>query len=271
MPAMAARTLVVPNFHDCCTVFQAYPGSSDGNFVFDGPDCPTDGTDAITAVPGVLSIVPGDNWNNFIDPDVDYYIKNVTLKKQTPIIGQCADVFPAETVTQHGTANIRLWWPLMFEVPGTCWTLTITWGTYVPYDDDGTGGPNPLSYVHTDVFCWCVDADLESLLNLLDLFHEIPYGTDQVPLIGNEELFPDLVGYIQDAIDADDDDLATIGSLLITFDMEVSDNCIDESPDDPNPVEDQGIAGDECYPACCKLIVDAEYIANALGAWIPSK
>lgn len=272
VPAMAARTLVQNYEHPCVPVFQAYAGNSGGaDACFAG--AATAG-DAIKAVPGVLCIVPGDNWANFVAaataPTANtggYYIKNVTLKKQTPEVGQCNDVFPAHTVTQHGTANIRTWWPLMFEVPGTCWTLTITYGTYRAWADPAN--PNTPSYVHTEVWCWCVDANLGSIIDLLNLFHQLPYGLDEVPLIGNEELFPILVGYIEDAQAATD--LQVIGSLLVTFDMEVSDNCLGASPASPAPVEGQGIAGDACYPACCKLIVDAEYVANALGAWIPSK
>lgn len=191
VPAMAARVSSVPITHETSLVYQAYPGDSDDTDLEFLGYLGT-GEDVITAVPGVLSIVPGENWENFVgaaqeDPAVGYTIKNVVLCKQTPSIIQCADIFPAKTICQQGTPNIRLWWPLMYEVPGTCWTLTILYGTSVPYDDDGAG-PNPAGYVHTEVWVWCVDATLDSLENLMDLFHELPFGLDEVPLISDEEL-----------------------------------------------------------------------------------
>lgn len=289
VPAMAGRVLVTPLTTDHGCVFQAYCGSSGcGGTGSNGTDKefgPANPLDVIKAVPGVLSIVPGTNWANFVKASNvsslagKWYIKNVTLKKQTPELGQCNDVFPAHSVIQQGTPNIRLWWPLMFEVPGTTFTLTITYGTTVAFDDDGPG-PNPASYVHTEIHIWKVCADLDSMINLVNLFHEIPFGTDEVPLISNEDLFPILLGYLVDAKNATD--LSVIGALLVTFESEVSDNCIPVSPPKPNPNgPDTGVAGgplfgdkrpqDQCYPACCKLIVDTEFVANEMGAWTPGK
>ena len=121
VPAMAARVSSVPITHDEALVYQAYPGNSEGTDLEFLGYLGT-GEDVITAVPGVLSIVPGENWANFVGaaqetPAIAYTIKNVVLCKQTPSIIQCADVFPAKKICQQGTPNIRLWWPLMYEVP----------------------------------------------------------------------------------------------------------------------------------------------------------
>jgi len=188
VPAMAARLNVVPVTHPPFQVYQAYPGDSNGtDLEFKG--YAGLGGDVISSVPGVLSIIPGTNWANFVGAARDkvaYTIKNVVLCKQTPEIVQCADVFPSKKVCQQGTPNIRLWWPLMYEVPSTTWTLTILYGTPVPYDDDGPG-PNPAGYVHTEVWQWHVDSTLVSMKNLLELFHELPFGLDEVPLISAGE------------------------------------------------------------------------------------
>lgn len=279
LPAMAARVASVPIVHEPDLVYQAYPGDSNGTDLEFLGYLGT-GEDVISSVPGVLSIVPGENWENFVgaaqeDPAVPYTIKNVVLCKQTPSIIQCADVFPAKLVCQQGTPNIRLWWPLMYEVPGTCWTLTILYGTGTPYDDDGPGGPNPAGYVHTEVWQWCVDATLESLSDLLELFHELPFALDEVPLVSDEVLYPilqDKIEAIEAALEASEPDLVTAGLILGDFEMEVMDACIPVSPMTPAPTgPGTGIANSLENPACCKLLVDAEFIGFDLGILQPNK
>jgi hypothetical protein len=278
VPAMAARVSSVPITHDEALVYQAYPGNSEGTDLEFLGYLGT-GLDVITAVPGVLSIVPGENWENFVgaaqeDPAIAYTIKNVVLCKQTPSIIQCADVFPAKKICQQGTPNIRLWWPLMYELPGTTWTLTILYGTGAPYDDDGTG-PNPAGYVHTEVWTWQVDATLESLQNLMDLFHELPFGLDEVPLISDEELFPVLqekIDAIELALEGSVPDTVNAGLILGDFEMEVMDACIPISPMTPAPTGvGTGIANTLENPACCKLMADAEFIGFDLGILQPKK
>jgi len=275
VPAMAARVASVPITHEIGLVYQAYGGDSDGTdleFLGYSTDTPCD---VISAVPGVLSIVPGTNWENFVgaaQDEVGYTLKNVVLCKQTPSIIQCADVFPAKLICQQGTPNIRLWWPLMYEVPGTTWTLTILYGTSVPYDDDGSG-PNPLGYVHTEVWQWCVDANLDSLSDLLELFHELPFGLDEVPLISDEVLYPVLQDKIAAiAVAVYEQDFVTAGLILGDFEMEVMDACIAVSPRSPAPTgPGTGIANSPENPACCKLLADAEFIGFDLGILQPNK
>lgn len=274
LPVMAARVASVPITHEIQFVYQAYDGDSDGaDTAFLGYE--SGGDDVISAVPGVLSIVPGENWSNFVgaaQEDVPYTIKNVVLQKQTPSIIQCADIFPANLISQQGTPNIRVWWPLEYEVPGTTWTLTILYGTSAPFDDDGSG-PNPAGYVHTEVWQWQVDATLDSLENLLELFHELPFGLDEVPLISDEALFPILEAKVE-AIEAayDQMDNVTAGLILGDFEMEVMDACIAVSPMSPAPTgPGTGIANSLENPACCKLLADAEYIGFDLGIMQPKK
>jgi hypothetical protein len=238
---------------------------------------PTVGDPVIQAAPGILAIVPGANWANYIaaaqqSPMVSYTIKNTTFTKQTPEIVQCADVFPAHRVTQQGTPNIRLWWPLMYECPSTVFTLSILYGTPVAWDDDGVG-PNPAAWVHAEQWEWHVDADLDSLRNMLYLFHELPFGKDEVPLISDELLFEALIAKVDAAQDAyEAGDLAQAAAQLADFELEVMDACIIDSPLLPNPTGlGTGIANSEENPACCKLLCDVEYILQTTGIGNPSK
>jgi hypothetical protein len=254
--------------NDICRCFKGYETLEN----------PLAGCPVIKAAPGVLCIDPGDYWENYIaaaqvSPRVEYTIKNTTFTKQTPEIVQCADVFPAHKVTQQGTPNIRLWWPLMYECPSTVFTLTILYGTPVAWDDDGPLGPNPPAWVHAEQWQWHVDADLDSLRCLLYLFHEIPFGKDEVPLISDEPLFKELLCKIDKAEDAfNAGDLATAAEWLSDFELEVMDACILDSPLVPNPTGlGTGIANSEENPACCKLLCDVEYILQTTGIGQPSK
>jgi len=275
-PALALRIASTKITH-LEQVYQAYAGSSLGNnpcfYGYLGT-----ASDTISSTPGILCIVPGgDTWPNFVgaaqeEEPVEYTIKNVSLVKDCPEYVQCADVFPPLTVSQQGTSNIRLWWPLMYEPPSCTYTLTILYGTPVLYDDDGAG-PNPAAWVHVEEWVWHVDADLSSLSLLLELFHEIPFGKDEVPLISDEPLYDELqLKIVAAALAFDMGDLVTAALILADFELEVMDACIEVSPAYPNPTgPGTGIANTDENPACCKLLIDVEYILQTLGIGQPGK
>lgn len=284
-PSMAARVTSTALTH-FFTVYQVYPVTPleadptiDRCFLgYLSIADPLVGEPVINASPGVLCIDPGGSlWPNYIaaaqqSPVISYTIKNVTFTKQTPEIVQCADVFPAHRVTQQGTPNIRLWWPLMYECPSTVFTLTILYGTPVAWDDDGAG-LNPAAWVHAEEWQWHVDADLDSLRNLLYLFHELPFGKDEVPLISDEVLFEELLDKVDAAQEAyNAGDLATAAEWLPDFELEVMDACIIDSPLLPNPTGlGTGIANSDENPACCKLLCDIEYIGQVTGIFQAKK
>jgi hypothetical protein len=262
IPVLAGKINQVNITHPTIDLFQAYGVSEGGEGALTILGYNGYGDATITAVPGVLSFTPGVAWANFIDAPstVGPFIKNVTLTKVTGSTGQCSDVFPVTTVNQQGTPNIRTWWPLMYELPGTTWTLTIFYGTRLAYKDDAN--PNNAAYAHTEVWTFAVDADLESMENELALFHEIPYGKDEVGLISDEVLFPVLEGQLGGiADDLAAGDLFDGGLLLSDFEMAVSDACITSSPLFPDPTGTRtGIANSDENPACCKLLADSEYV-----------
>ncbi len=271
----------------CPGLSQAYPATSlgkDASFVgYQGR-----GGDVINAIGGIFSIVPGNKWSNFIKAARDgwaggYTVKNIVLRKETPEFIQCNEVYKPRKVVQQGTVNIRTWWPLMYEAPGTQWTLTILYGTgqvrvgpnvndVTNYDYDGTG-PLPAATVHTDTWDWKVDADLSTLGRLLDLFHEIPFGMDEVPLISDEVLYPALKAKLAE-VEAfvRTNNTAEAGLAFGEFELMVEDACISSSPVLPYPTNNgTGIAQSSENPACCKILIDVEYIAKKLGLFVTGK
>jgi len=225
--------------------------------------------DTISSVPGVLQIIPGKDWCNYKQATQlcrESPPKNTTLTKVFDGFGQCRDMFPPVRVTQQGTPNIRLWWPLMYEPPTTTWTLDLLYATLTPVQFPGESAP---SYVHRDKWVWDMDASLESMKHLLELFHEVPFGLDEVPLISNEVLYPALQQRLDNIIAyVAAGNTAAAGMALTDFEMEVSDACIAVSPSRPNPAgPGTGIANSFENPACCKLMVDAEYVGKKLKIW----
>lgn len=270
VPMMAARiqSTIVP--HGLLQVYQVCEATS-SCLSFTGYD-QTAGTAVITAAPGVLSIVPGgDKWQNFVGAfhsttdnpfptNGNVTIKNVTLTKTCVDFTQCHGIFPTTPVVQQGTVNIRKWWPLMYETPSCEFELTILYGTDVLWSD--APGINPPAWVHAEQWKWHVDTNLLKVIQLLDLFRELPFGKDEVPLISDESLYPILVQLLLDAQQAYDvPDYPTAAEKILEFELAVMDACIGESPITPNPTGIYtGIAQTNENPACCKLLVDMEYI-----------
>jgi len=260
---------VAPIVHEAFPVFSAYPVAAVNNthqgYKGQGPGSST--------CPGYFAIEPGQDWANYIgaaQAGQPYVVKNVVLKKETPSLGMCGDAFPPKSIAQEGTANLRLWWPLMYEVPGTVWTLQLTYGTYSPWDDDGPG-PNPPSTNHMEEWSWNLDETFESALDLLALFHEAPFGLDEVPLMSDEYMYPvqrmELQLVLARMLAGDVLDAAL---MLADYEMTLMDSCIAESPESPIPGgPGTGIANSQENPACCRAIVGAEYLGEKYGLFVP--
>ncbi len=213
------------------------------------------------AIAGFFDIDPGStDWSNFVTAAQEsqaYYIKNVLLEKRTPEVVQCADKFPSHVVRQTTTGNIRLRWPLMYEAPGTVWTLTITYGT--PTAVQLPGEPAP-SYVHQDVWTWVLQVTVDDIKTLLVVLRQLPFGMDEVPLLSDESLYVELQAKL-DAVNAAIamGETATAAAWLTEFELEVMDACIYVSPGEPwRGGPGTGIANTDENPACCKLLLDAE-------------
>ncbi len=230
------------------------------------------GADVITAVPGVFSIDPGDaQWSNWVpaaQAGVPYTLKDVILRKQVDPSEDCPDVYRGTDVTQH-LPNVQLWWPLMYELPGTTFTLTVYYDTDSPWDEGGTASP---SISHVNAYSFRVDTSLPDLKYLLALFHQLPLGTHQVPLISDEALYKQMqadLDLIISLISQGQD--AVAGEKLIAFRMLVENHCIDDFLP-TKPViggAGTGVANTCDNPACCKILADVTWIQNVLGLLHP--
>lgn len=259
LPAMSARVVNKPIPHSPFLVYQAYCGGICGTT--------SNGGSVIKAVPGVLAIDPGgtqplNGWPNFVsasgDAGLDWTVTNVSLRKTVPTY-TCTIPIGGAAVLQQGSDNIRLWWPLMYELPGTKWTLTVTYKTAV-WDDDGAG-PNLAATTHQDVWEWEVRATLSSMANLVDLFHQLPAGNCAVALINGTDLYKQIQTTIATLKTMDPIDPET-AEVFNSFLLLIEDSCL--TVDCGSCSTDLGIRNTVENPACCKLLADAEYVlANA--------
>lgn len=253
-------------------VLQAYPGDSNRTLLEQAGNS-TNVADPIKAVPGVLQIVPGhvdkngdgvidpktERWSNFIF-DANYSIKSTVLTKTEGQPAQCAmpGYYDGGYIAQRGTENIRTWWPLMYEAPGTKWELTIFYTV-----------PGQLM-VKKQTWTWTMDATLESMKNALALFHQLPFGLCQVPLVQDEVLYADLQSRLDEvAIAIAEEDWVGANDLMMDFEFQVVSACANPTscPGQAPTGAGLGIVNTLQNPACCKLLIDAEYVAAKLGVW----
>ncbi len=262
--------------------YQIAPAGAQTDAGFAGLGAPT-----INSVPGVFAIDPpfvfdGTNevfiptWANFssvaqLSESITggWYVKNVVLRKQLPELGQCYDFYSENTpgfpgFNQQGSDKVRTYWPLMYEAPGTTWTLTLTSGT-----KNAVNG----YYLHQDVWYWTLDADLTTILCELDLFHNLPFGLCEVPLISNQFVYAELVAQWNAVIAAFNAGALDIAAEeLIEFECLVMDYCDSVCPAIfPADAQLAQIVQTVENPVCCKLIVDAEYLANKYGIFMAVK
>ncbi len=217
------------------------------------------GSDVITAVPGVFAFDPGGpNWPNFVSAAAQnkpYTLTNVRLSKTVPQY-VCAVPIGGKPVLQQGSARsarIRTWWPLMYELPGTKWTLTLDYKIDVaPYT------------AKQDVWSWQVDATFDSLEGIIRLFYQLPAGNCQVPLISGASLYNRLLADIATLKSMDPSDPA-MADALYGFILFVENHCATAGCGECTP--EAGIRNTLENPACCKILADADYIAEALGVF----
>lgn len=258
--AATARRVISTVTHPTVYAYSAGPGGSQGAFPHEMGLNGRQG-DAITSSPGVLSIVPGERWSNFVTAvreGVPYTLKSVVLTIDFP-----ADwYYTGRTVVQVGDANIRLWWPLLYETPNTTWTLAILYGTADLWDDDGPG-PNTTAHIHKEVWRWRLGRTQESLEHLLAVFHHAPFGRSGTPLVSDEVLYAQLRDRLENLDLPPEPDCICPGTeqsqAVGEFEMQLLDACIANSAAYPNPTgPGTGVANTDENPATVRLLQDAE-------------
>lgn len=210
------------------------------------------GEGSSVAVPGVLVLNNANYWDEYVSNVGPYVLRNATLIKQVPTNDDCIDWNSIGTIHQKGTSSIRTWWPLMYDPPGTTFTLVLQWRQGLNW------------YVQKVV--WTVKADFSHLKAAIALFESLPFGTSEVPLV-SENMAADLL----DDISALEGFLATPGDeALLNAQLafgalvnDILDNCNSVLPPKPDKSY-SGIAATTENPACCKLYLDAVAIGEAI-------
>lgn len=214
-------------------------------------------------IPGVLDIVPGTPpWSNFISASQlsqPYTLLSVKLVKETPEQNIIAERFPKSRITQAGN-NIRLHWPLMYDAPGTKFTLTIEYKTPAPIK---LPGESAASMLHREIWIWRLAATLRHIQPAQSLFHSLPYGRSSVQLISDENLNSELTSKLAAVNDAYNiADFTRFGSLFTAYEDTISGAQIVSTPAYPNlSGGGTGITNTWENPAGSILLLDCAYIA----------
>lgn len=211
-------------------------------------------------MPAVLGIVPGNNWSNFIAAarsGIPYTLEEVVLTKQSP----GATGLAPTTVVQTGAA-IRLWWPLLYDAPGTTFTLELSYRTAAPCM---LAGEKTASVTHRQTWRLRVSDDLESLGNLAEVFRNLSFGVSGAPLISDEALFGCLGERLSRAQSAlAGGDLPGVRSAMADFGQAARDGCIVSQPSLPNTTgPGTGIANTTENPAGYRLLIGSESIQTS--------
>lgn len=222
---------------------------------------------ACVAVPGVLVLDSSANWDKYVSDEAKgvndlQILRSVSLVKEVPTSEDCTDWNGIGKIYQIASAKIRTWWPVMFDPPGTKWTLTIRWRT---------PGPSPKYYVEKALFEVKVTPD--SFRAAIALFETLPFGISEVPLV-SEDIAAELVADVA----AIEGFLATPGPQAILDAQEAYGELLNDIIDNCNPIppsspdkDYSGIAQDACYPVCCKLYLDAVALGLAWQIDTPAK
>jgi hypothetical protein len=282
------------------------------NFRWRGANAPDLGSPNTTAAPGVFSLaqrVYTGTGNNGVDetrqrfdfsgfakcPEyfTNAFVQSYRFIKQVPSSNKCPVTYQAQTFYQFGS-GIRTWWPLMYTQPGTTFTLELTvLCTGIP------GGPRAFERdIHIDRWQWMVVVTFESLRAVIDLLHENPLGTSEIPCIAAENMYHALKGAV-DQVEATlftstatpankrvaaQNNLFNLEALITVFC--VFGDCFDGAPPNPGgaifmsfpPSNDPqisyggsltGLIDTPENPCCCKLLVDVERLGEAYNIVSP--
>jgi hypothetical protein len=282
------------------------------NLRWRGADVPDLGSPNTTAAPGVFSLAEriytgnGNNGSSETRTRFDFsgfatcpafftnaFVQSYRFKKTIPPSNKCPTTYQAQTFYQFGS-GIRTWWPLMYTEPGTTFTLELTvLCTGIP------GGPRAFERdIHIDRWQWMVVVTFESLQAVIDLLHENPIGTSEIPCIAAENMYRTLKNSAR-AIEwclfkmPGTPDQRRVGAQNTLFNLEaiitvfcVFGDCFDGAPPNPGgaifmsfpPSNDPqlsfggsltGLIDTPENPSCCKLLVDAERLGEAYNIVSP--
>jgi hypothetical protein len=254
------------------------------NYRFCGADPMTEDGPNTTAAAGVLSLKATSGYpvrldvNCFatcFDGETQPLVQDYRLVKEVPGSGKCPNTYAPRTFFQFG-GGVRTWWPLLYSQPGTKFRLELTVRCLDPQ-----GRPT----VHVDVWIWEVVVSFESLQAVIDVLHQNPLGTTEVPCIASEDLYQamkDSVEAIRTQImppgpvdvAAAQDELFNMEALITSFtaftDCFVAESVFSQAFPPSNDIQFGGLGFTGIIdtienPCACKLLTDLEAIGTCYG------
>jgi len=135
-------------------------------------------------------------WGNSTSTIATY--QWATLVKVHPARKSACDVeWCLDPLQQNGPEGINLSWPLVYEVDGTTWTLTVAYWTNKPVRTDGPTGSIPLSRYHQEVWSWkVVRNNWLDLSEAVTLFRKMAVGKCEISMISSASIADKIDWYV---------------------------------------------------------------------------
>ena len=182
-------------------------------------------TAIVAGVPQALDLVPGaealkDSAGNIVvDPDTNKAVQATTWKnymawgsslttiatyqwatlvKVHPARKSACDVeWCPDPLQQNGPEGINLHWPLIYEVNGTTWTLTVAYWTNKPVRTNPSDSSMAPSRYHQEVWSWkVVRRDWVDLTDAVTLFRKTAEGKCELAMITSQSIADKIDFYV---------------------------------------------------------------------------
>jgi hypothetical protein len=254
------------------------------NYRFCGADPLFDTGANTTAAPGVLSLQATSDlpvrldvncFATCFDGESQPVVQSYRLIKEIPGSSKCPNTFAPRTFFQFG-GGVRTWWPLLYSQPGTRFRLEVSVRC-----TDGLGKPSD----HVDVWLWEVVVSFESLEAVIDVLHQNPLGTTEVPCLASEDIYQSLKESVDTIrtrimppgpvdVAGAQEELLQMEAVIISFtaftDCFVAESVFSAAFPPGNDIQlgDYGFTGiiDTIEnPCACKLLADLEAIGPCYG------
>jgi hypothetical protein len=137
-------------------------------------------------------------WGNTCNPTtVTVTYQWATLVKTHPARKSTCDVEWCPDPLQQNGDGIKTHWPLLYEVDGTTWTLTVAYWTNKPVRTNPSDLTMPPTRYHQETFTWKVARkDWSDLSQAVGFFRNMAAGKCELSMISNQSIADRIDWYV---------------------------------------------------------------------------
>jgi len=161
-----------------------------------------DGAGKVVVDPETGKAVQQTTWKNFMAwgssaTTIATYQWATLVKVHPPRKSACDVEWCPDPVQQNGPEGINLSWPLVYEVDGTTWTLTVAYWTNKPVRTNAADTSMAPSRYHTEVWSWKVVRNTwGDMTEAVGLFRKMAVGKCELSMISSASIADKIAWYI---------------------------------------------------------------------------